>query len=101
MRSKIAEFSVETEFAQISDEERKKLAKTGDAMPDGSYPIRNESDLKNAIKSYGRSNLNDRAKVKAHIKKRAKELNKQELIPTDWANLETSTLEFGATDPKA
>jgi len=89
MRSKIAEFSATSEFAG------------SECMPDGSYQIGNESELKKALESYSESNLNDRAKVKAHIKKRAKELGKSHLIPTDWANLETSTLEFGATDPKA
>lgn len=34
---------------------RKKLSREGEALPDGSFPIRNEKDLKNAISSYGRS----------------------------------------------
>jgi len=71
------------EFA-ISEETRMRLAGEGKALPDGSYPIRNVSDLKNAIKSYGRANKSDRAKVRKHITKRAKALGHPELIPDEW-----------------
>lgn len=72
------------EFADISEEVRMKLAEKGEALPDGSYPIRNASDLKNAIRAYGRSNPEDRAKVRTHIRKRARALGKEELIPENW-----------------
>ncbi len=73
-----------TELAKFTEEERKELAEGGMALPDGSYPIRNESDLKNAIRAYGRSNYKDRAKVRAHIRKRAKALGKVMLVPEEW-----------------
>jgi hypothetical protein len=73
-----------TELAKFTEEERKELAEGGMALPDGSYPIRNESDLKNAIRAYGRSNPKDRAKVRAHIRKRAKALGKVMLVPEEW-----------------
>jgi hypothetical protein len=76
--------AAEMEFKQFTEEERQKLAKKGQALPDGSYPIRNESDLKNAIQAYGRSKPSDRAKVRAHIRKRAKALGKADLIPENW-----------------
>ena len=66
----------------FSTEERKKLAKKHEAMPGGSFPIRNEQDLKDAIKSVGRAS--DYAAAKAWIKKRAKELGKESLLPEDW-----------------
>lgn len=72
------------EFAQFSEEERKALAKKGQALSDGSYPIRNKSDLKNAIQAFGRANEGDRAKVKKHIIKRAKQLKLEDLIPAKW-----------------
>jgi len=85
LREKVAELSIQVdEFADISQEARMKLAKKGEALPDGSYPIRNEDDLKNAIKAYGRSNPKDRAKVRTHIRKRARALGKEELIPENW-----------------
>lgn len=61
---------------------RKKLSQEGDALPDGSFPIRNEKDLKNAISSYGRSK--DPDKAKAWIKQRAKALGLEKLIPEAW-----------------
>jgi hypothetical protein len=60
--------------ATFSDEERKDLAKKGLARPDGSYPIRNMVDLRNAMQAFGRANPSERASVKAWIAKRAKAL---------------------------
>jgi hypothetical protein len=72
------------DFAFISRRERKDLAEKGEALPDGSYPIRNESDLQNAIHAYGRSKKGDRAKVRRHIIKRARQLKKGDMIPEKW-----------------
>lgn len=63
-------------------DERDKLAKTGAAMPDGSFPIKNAQDLKNAIKLAGRAK--NPAAAKAHIKSRAKALGQTGLIPKGW-----------------
>lgn len=68
--------------ADFSEKERKKLAKKKEAMPDGSYPIRNASDLSNAIQAFGRAK--DPAKTKAWIKKRAKALGKEDMLPDTW-----------------
>jgi hypothetical protein len=71
------------DFAVISEKVRMKLAKEGKALPDGSYPIRNVSDLKNAIQAFGRSKDKDAAKK--HIIKRAKDLQRYyDLIPEEW-----------------
>jgi hypothetical protein len=86
LRARLASFAAVTDFAEISDEERKKLASEGKAMPDGSYPIRNEQDLKNAIQAFGRAKTEDRPMVKAHIKERAHAINHAELIPDNWKN---------------
>ena len=72
------------DFAFISRRERKDLAEKGEALPDGSFPIRSESDLKNAISSYGRATKGDRARVRRHIIKRARQLKKGNLIPEKW-----------------
>lgn len=72
------------ELADYSKEQREKDAKKGLALPDGSYPIRTVSDLKNAIKAFGRAPEKKRAEVKRHIKKRAKALNRSNLVPEDW-----------------
>jgi len=67
---------------EFSTKEREELAKKKEALPDGSFPIRNKQDLKDAIKSFGRAK--DPQKAKAWIKKRAKELDAAGLIPEKW-----------------
>ena len=66
----------------FTGEQRRELARKGMAMPDGGYPIRNVKDLKNAIQAYGRG-TNPPA-VKKWIKKRAKELDAEDLLPENW-----------------
>lgn len=78
-------------MADFSTDERKALAQKNQAMPDGSYPIRNASDLKNAILSYGRSN--NKLVVKAWIKKRAKELNLENMLPDSWKETQHSSMD--------
>jgi hypothetical protein len=77
------------DFAFISRRERKDLAEKGEALPDGSFPIRSESDLKNAISSYGRASKADRGRVRKHIQKRARQLKKTNLIPDTWKTATT------------
>jgi hypothetical protein len=69
-------------MADLDTEERRKLAEQGKALPDGSFPIRNREDLKDAIQSYGRAN--DKDEAKRWIKKRARELNAEKELPEDW-----------------
>ena len=70
---------IEKDFTQA---ERNKAAKSGNAMPDGSYPINNVADLHNAIQAIGRAS--NPAAVKAHIKTRAKVLDATSVIPDTW-----------------
>jgi hypothetical protein len=60
-------------------EQRKEMASKGLALPDGSFPIKNLEDLKNAIQAYGRSK--DQAAAAKFIAKRAKALSAEDLIP--------------------
>ncbi|HEY2803658.1 MAG TPA: hypothetical protein VGJ67_07035 [Actinomycetota bacterium] len=69
-------------MSDLDTEDRKKLAEEGKALPDGSFPIRNREDLKDAIQSYGRAN--DKQETKRWIKRRAKELNAEKELPEDW-----------------
>jgi hypothetical protein len=69
-------------MADFTAQQRRTLAARGQARPDGSYPIRNTADLKNAISAYGRgANL---PAVKAHIKKRAVQLGATSMLPEGW-----------------
>jgi hypothetical protein len=79
---------IEAEAAEIalkrafSEERRMSMAKEGTAMSDGSYPIQSEEDLRNAIQAYGRAK--DKEAAKRHIMKRAKDMGKESLIPSNW-----------------
>jgi phage head maturation protease len=78
----------------FSTDRRKKLAKEGAALPDGSYPIKTVEDLRNAISAFGRAKPEDRDKVKAHIIKRARALGHPELIPDGWASKDSESKVF-------
>lgn len=79
------------DFAYIPESVREKAAEKGQALPDGSFPIRNIKDLKNAIQAYGRAKASKKAKVRAHIMKRAKDLKRPDLIPDTFKD--TATIE--------
>ncbi|WP_271024969.1 HK97 family phage prohead protease [Rhizobium sp. RCAM05973] len=67
----------------VSTEERKKDAKDGHALPDGSFPIDSVSDLENAIQAYGRAK--NKVQAKRHIIRRAKALGATDKLPDGWA----------------
>jgi hypothetical protein len=94
IRERIEAKRIDSEFGYVSRDEREKLAKKGEAMPDGSFPIRNVEDLKNAISSYGRSKESDRAKVRKYISKRANALKVRHMIPEEWKNLSSQEATF-------
>jgi len=79
---------IEAEAAEIAlkraytEESRMEMAKKGTAMSDGSYPIKDVADLRNAIQAYGRAK--DKNATKAHIIKRAMALGAEDLIPENW-----------------
>jgi hypothetical protein len=99
LKAKVDE--AKTEFAYISRDEREKLAKKGHALPDGSYPIRNVEDLKNAIQAYGRSKKSDRAEVRKHIMKRAHQLNFRHLIPDSFKTAASDSITASADKLRA
>lgn len=80
--------AIEEEVAEIalkraySDQQRTDMADSGMALPDGSFPIKDEADLQNAIQAFGRAK--DKEAAKAHIMKRARALGMEEMIPQSW-----------------
>lgn len=77
------DYELDYEIARdFSKEKRDDLASKGLALPDGSFPIVTVADLKNAISAIGRAK--DPGAAKTHTKKRAKALNRTDLIPTEW-----------------
>lgn len=65
-----------------SAESRRRMAASGQAMPDGSFPIANRTDLRNAIQSVGRASNYDAAR--RHIVRRARALGASDMLPEDW-----------------
>lgn len=66
-----------------SAEVRERLAETGEALPDGSFPIRNTTDLRNAIAAFGRAREDDRGRVARHIGRRARALDATDMLPEE------------------
>jgi hypothetical protein len=81
-------------FGYISREKRQKLADEGKALPDGSFPISNVEDVKNAVQAYGRGKPSKRAAIRRHIMKRARVLDRADLIPEEWKAMSSEELEF-------
>lgn len=85
---------IEAEIAEIAlkraygMEARQTMAEAGEAMADGSFPIKDETDLRNAIQAHGRAK--DIEAAKRHIKKRARDLGLEEMLPEEWSDGEKS-----------
>lgn len=77
----------------FSPEKRRDLAKSGMALPDGSFPIVTEEDLKNAIMAFGRAK--SKAAAKRHIMKRARALKRADLIPDSWGKKDAKGMGYG------
>jgi hypothetical protein len=61
------------DFKTYSEEQRRAMAKNGQALPDGSYPIADCADAENAIRAQARGNASQR-RVVSHIRKRVSAL---------------------------
>ena len=83
------------EHLDFGTKQRKTLADKGQAMSNGSFPIRSSADLKRAIQAYGRARI--KVKAKAWIIKRAKELDALNLLPMAWRAAEQSNIEKAKT----
>ena len=81
-----------------NEETRMTMAEAGEALPDGSFPIKDEADLQNAIQAYGRAG--DKEAAKAHIMKRAKELGKEDMIPENWMDEKSYMMDDEEDMPK-
>ena len=68
---------------KYSAEDRRRMAKSGEAMPDGSYPVADEEDLTSAIRAVGRGS-GDHDAIRRHIIKRARALGHEDAIPDNW-----------------
>ena len=83
------------EKRDYNTEARRRMAESGQAMSDGSFPIANRADLRNAIQSVGRAANYDAAR--RHIIGRARALGAEDMLPEDWKKSQRSmwTASFG------
>ncbi len=73
---------------EYTTDERSEMAKSGQAMPDGSFPIKTPADLPNAIHLWSHSENPQEAK--AHIVSRAHALGLKDQLPLSWASVAES-----------
>lgn len=69
-------------LSRVTPNSRSKAADRGEAMKDGSYPIRDAADLRRAVNAFGRAK--DKGAAKRHIIRRAKALDKVDVLPESW-----------------
>lgn len=78
-------------------DQRAQMAKTGDAMPNGDFPIKTPKDVHDSIGLLG-VYKGDKVAAKAHIIKRAKALGCTNMLPDGWsvtAHADPAALEPG------
>jgi hypothetical protein len=71
-------------FRDYSAAERRRMARDGRALSDGSFPIANCADAADAIHSIGRAAPAKRARAEAHIRKRVRSLSCSGSIFDRW-----------------
>ncbi|MGH8921673.1 MAG: hypothetical protein ACRD0H_25610, partial [Actinomycetes bacterium] len=71
--------------AKYNADNRKRMASSGAAMDDGSYPIADKDDLHNAIRAVGRGGAEHNA-IRRHVISRARSLGASSMIPDNWAS---------------
>ena len=67
---------------KFDTKERKDMADKGEAMDDGSFPIKSAKDVVNSVHDWGRAG--SRTDVKQHIIQRAKQIGASDMIPDEW-----------------
>lgn len=71
-------------FKDYPAEIRRRMAKSGQALPDGSFPIADCGDAADAIRSIGRADPSKRGRAESHIRKRVRALRCQGGIFENW-----------------
>lgn len=79
--------AAEVEYkTKYTTDDRRAMAKKGQALPDGTFPIMDRSDLDSAIRLRGRHSTYSTATVVKHIVKRAKAIGATDMLPDGLAD---------------
>lgn len=84
-------------FREYDTATREKYAKSGVALPDGSFPIPDVAALHDAMQSIGRAK--DQAEAKAHIRSRAKALGAEDQLTDAFKASEPDTSDVHVNAP--
>ena len=94
IRERVEAKRIDSEFGYIPRADREEMAKKGQALPDGSFPIKSAEDVRAAVHAYGRAKESNRAKVRKHIMKRARSLKVAHMIPEEWLSASSTEAAF-------
>jgi hypothetical protein len=90
-----------TQFKEYSQEKREQLIADRLALKDGSFAIENVTDLRRAILAYNNLEDSDRqAAVRRHVVRRARALDKFNLVPSDWRECSMNDLALYREDSR-
>jgi hypothetical protein len=78
--------------SDYSSSSRRRMAESGEAMPDGSFPIAKADDLRNALQSVRQQSVSESAR--RHITSRARALGLTDMLPEDWKKRDQSMDKF-------
>ena len=67
-----------------SEESRRVMSQTGEAMPDGGFPVRTVADVEQAFAAWQVPGPHQTQAAKKHILRRATELGSLHMLPDDW-----------------
>lgn len=88
-----SEPDVEPTAEPVADEDAAatiKDAERGYALPDGSMSIHDGSDLSDALTAFSALPVAEQAGARRHIRKRARAINRNDLLPSEWKTTEQS-----------
>lgn len=75
----------EMEKEKYNEMARRRMARAGTAMEDGSFPIADREDLQNALQSVGRAK--NYSAARAHIIRRARSMRMDSMLPDEWKSV--------------
>lgn len=75
---------------------RRRLARAGKALKDGSFPMPNVAYLKKAIQAVGRASAGKRPALARLIRKRGRELGAMDIVNRSWAGKQPGTAAMSA-----